>query len=551
MLGEELNKTDGSVLSPMRTGSLYKDSWALASGRHAHAQHHEYIVGRFGELTFTCESATATASLEPSVSMWVVRAHDAADEAARMETSSAPLDDVWHFARYTSVATSLDLYSDSNARQRSVDCMADDNTAMRLSYGTSSQLALQRYAMLQALTVCGSLAAPGGGGGAQSCMAEWTVLPLIMARDDALHTGDLSFVRQHYDGLVASALGHTIDPTTQLVRNDSVLIDWPPSARDGYVLSRYNSVANAFAYRGLRTLVEIAGWLGRTEDAARHARIAAALKAAINEHMWNGTAFCDGICSNISHTAFHSTMYMLAFGAVDDANRLAAWQYLRGRIDPPFGPSGEQWPPEPPGNHGMPCSSYTAQFALQALYVGKPLDHGHSALQVLTSDAKHSWRHMISQGATATMEAWDTDEKPNLTWSHVWSASPGFLIPWFLFGLLCVTPGCTELQVRPAVGDLEHGAYSLPTVKGPVRCSFKQPVGGDLSVQLALPVGIEASVGLPHPGPEDVHTTPTAQSCPLLVNGAPWCDVRQEEAHLVAFGLRGGVFTVQRARSSR
>jgi hypothetical protein len=33
-----------------------------------------------------------------------------------------------------------------------------------------------------------------------------------------------------------------------------------------------NSVANAFAYRGLRTLAELAGWIGRPADAARFAR---------------------------------------------------------------------------------------------------------------------------------------------------------------------------------------------------------------------------------------------------------------------------------------
>ena len=115
-----------------------------------------------------------------------------------------------------------------------------------------------------------------------------------MVRDDALHTGDLSFVREHYDGLVASALGGLIDAAMGLVKSDQVLIDWPPGQRDYYVLSEYNSVANAFAYRGLRVLVELAEWLDRPVDAAKHAQTAAALKAAINAKMWNGTAFCDG-----------------------------------------------------------------------------------------------------------------------------------------------------------------------------------------------------------------------------------------------------------------
>ena len=66
------------------------------------------------------------------------------------------MDAVWEMTRHTSEATSLDLYADSNARQRSVDCMADDNTGMRLGYATSSQIALQRWMMEQGLTLCGT-----------------------------------------------------------------------------------------------------------------------------------------------------------------------------------------------------------------------------------------------------------------------------------------------------------------------------------------------------------------------------------------------------------
>jgi alpha-L-rhamnosidase len=372
------------------------------------------------------------------------------------------------------------------------------------------------------------------------------VLPLVMARDDALHTGDLSFVREHFDGLVASALGPLIDGNG-LVKTDEVLIDWPPGQRDRYVLSEYNSVANAFAYHGLRTLVELATWLGRHEDAAAHTKTAAALKESINMHMWNGTAFCDGICTNVSHTAFHSTMYLLAFDAVADANVAAAWSYLRGRINPPFS-ARDSWPPPPPvgAKNGLPCSSYAAQFALMALYRGNPADHGEAALAVLTSNAKNTWRHMLERGATTTMEAWDTDEKPNLTWSHVWSASPGFIIPWLLFGLMCTAPGCTELTVRPAVGGLAHGSFALPTVKGPVHCSFLRDAQwkGSLVLTLTLPVGIVADVALPAPEEDGVaaagRSSTRSPTCVPLTDGSPYPRVRREAAYVVAVGLQGG-----------
>lgn len=48
---------------------------------------------------------------------------------------------------------------------------------------------------------------------------------------------------------------------------------------------------------------------------------------------------------------------------------------------------------------------------------------------------------MIRQGATTTMEAWTEDEKPNLTYSHAWGATPADVIPRYLVGALPTTPG--------------------------------------------------------------------------------------------------------------
>ena len=72
-----------------------------------------------------------------------------------------------------------------------------------------------------------------------------------------------------------------------------------------------------------------------------------------------------GICSEVNHTAFHSSVYMLAFDAVAEENKLSTWSYIKSRIDPPFSTSSSDpavsnaahsdpslWPPPPPaGEH--------------------------------------------------------------------------------------------------------------------------------------------------------------------------------------------------------
>lgn len=123
---------------------------------------------------------------------------------------------------------------------------------------------------------------------------------------------------------------------------------------------------------------------------------------------------------------------MLALGAVPQDKLAATHEFINAKILPKSAlntrhppaklPVSDHfsWPPPPPiGEHdGMPCGVYVSQFALQALYKNAA-DHGQAALELLTSTAKNSWLNMIKQGATASMEAWTIDEKPNLTWRYI------------------------------------------------------------------------------------------------------------------------------------
>ena len=54
----------------------------------------------------------------------------------------------------------------------------------------------------------------------------------------------------------------------------------------------------------------------------------------------------------------------------------------------------------------------------------------------MTADTTTSWRHMIDMGAGSTMEAWNPAIKRNLTYSHAWAASPAYVVPQYLFGVL-------------------------------------------------------------------------------------------------------------------
>lgn len=104
---------------------------------------------------------------------------------------------------------------------------------------------------------------------------------------------------------------------------------------------------------------------------------------------------------------------------------------------------------------------------------------------------------MLQQNATMTMEMWDSGEKPNLDWSHPWSSSPAFVVPWHLFGISPTKPGFSELEILPQPGDIADGTFTLPSMRGPITVSLKQDKGVMSELTVELPASVKAIIGFP------------------------------------------------------
>lgn len=161
-LSDEL-QANGSAAWQTRAGMRYRDVWAFPPTGTARAEqlffaHHEFCEFRYAELILTDAATGAPLDLDPaagdfSASFWRVRYAYDAPRAASVATTSADLDRVFSFAAATLAATSLDLYADSNTRQRSIDCMADDVVAALDQYSTTSELALPRAMSAQLMAI--------------------------------------------------------------------------------------------------------------------------------------------------------------------------------------------------------------------------------------------------------------------------------------------------------------------------------------------------------------------------------------------------------------
>lgn len=74
---------------------------------------------------------------------------------------------------------------------------------------------------------------------------------------------------------------------------------------------------------------------------------------------------------------------------------------------------------------GLSCGVYFSYFVLKALC---RMGRYEQALALILSDGEHSWRQMLSEGATTCFEAWGKEQKHNTSLCHPWASAPVILL---------------------------------------------------------------------------------------------------------------------------
>ena len=171
------------------------------------------------------------------------------------------------------------------------------------------------------------------------------------------------------------------------------LVDWPEGARDDYEFAEKHCVLNAHYINSVLNEERIKAALGIKFKNKSEALI----KSFNNAFFSNETGlYLDNPSGN--HSSLHSNMLPLAFGICREKS---VCDYLIKR--------------------GLACSPFMAYFFLKALCVS---GRKNEALGFITSNEKHSWLNMLSEGASTLFEAWGKEEKWNTSLFHPWSAAP-------------------------------------------------------------------------------------------------------------------------------
>lgn len=364
------------------------------------------------------------------------------EKEAQFHSSDEILNAVWRLSKWTIKATSFaGVYVDGD-RER-IPYEADAYINQLGHYYTDREGAMARHSHEYLLDH-------------PTWPTEWKFHSIFMAWADYMHTGNAESLAYNYRKLQLRLMLDRFDEGTGLLRSypeqapekgNADLVDWPDGERDGFVFTEHNTVLNAFLYRSLVMMKEIALVVDQPVDARRYANFAAIMQGNFRRHFFDKSkgVFRDGVATE--HVSFHANMFPLAFGLVDADDRAGVLSYLKSR--------------------GMQGSVYAAQYLLEALF---DAGEAEAALALITAEGTdRSWRHMVDSGATITWEAWDMKYKPNLDWNHAWGAAPANILPRYVLGVRPLAPAFSRVLIAPQLGHMEKVAGRVPTIRGAVE----------------------------------------------------------------------------------
>ncbi len=286
---------------------------------------------------------------------------------------------------------------------------------------------------------------------------EWRQHSIMMAWADWMWTGDTRSIAKYYNKLKSEKLMDRYARASDGLletggerqkgakRGASDIVDWPQGERDGFVFKPVNAVVNAFYYRNLREMSDIAKAFGRMDDAEYFDAKAKMIYNAYQKVFFDAkkSLYVDG--DGTSHSSLHSNAAALAFGLVPEDKVAAVIGFLERK--------------------GMACSVYFAQYLLDAFCEN---GRGDIAIKLMAANSERSWMGMIDFGSTISMEAWNMAAKPNLDLNHAWGAVPLNIIARHILGITPKEPGFKKICIRPQLGGLKYIKGTVPTAAGPV-----------------------------------------------------------------------------------
>jgi alpha-L-rhamnosidase len=218
-------------------------------------------------------------------------------------------------------------------------------------------------------------------------------------------------------------------------------------------------------------LSTVAGWLGKTDDAAKYAKMAADVKVKFQQKFYDAS---NGQVATGSQTALAAALFQ---NLVDGADRTKVLSALVAKI-------GAK------GNH-LDTGCLGTKYLPWALTEAGRADLFYT---IATKTDFPSWGSWIGKGATTLWEDWQGSNSLN----HIFL---GDITAWFFRALAGINPdpsapGFAKIIIRPEiVGDLKSAHGETKTMRGLIISDWV--LATDLTLKVTVPANTTATVHVP------------------------------------------------------
>lgn len=255
---------------------------------------------------------------------------------------------------------------------------------------------------------------------------------------------------------------------------DWLAVDSSP-ANPGLATTPKDLIGTAFWAANARKMAEMAGAIGKKEDAARYEELFGRIRAAFNR------AFVkpDGTIGNGSQTSY---ILPIRFGLLSDEAATEAGRRLVADIEKRGGHLSTGFLGTP---HILDALAATGQEA--------------TAVALLLQRRFPSWGYMVEQGATSMWERWDSDraEDGMNSLNHYAFGAIGAFLFRRIAGIAPAEPGFTSVEIAPIIDRrLGTAGATYQSVSGTIRTDWKV-TGDSYHLDVELPAGVGGTVKLP------------------------------------------------------
>lgn len=443
--GEELNE-DGTVRYQMRCNCEYRNVWKLSGRVCDQIDFFDYMAFRYFEVE-------APKGSVDTASVGVCVRHYPMDEDACVLEGDLVTERIFNMCKRTVMLGTQDAFLDCPSREKG-QYMGDVLiTAQSHLLLTGDPLPYKKalFDFASSACICPGLMGVVPSGQMQE-IADYSLLfPEIILHYYQL-TGDKDLVKELMP--VVNQLEdyfdcfHNADGLIESVTDKWNLVDWPENLRDNYdfPLTRpigpgVHNIINAFYY-GMK---KHADCLREIVGASRRNEAEMVRQSYLRVFRMEDGLFCDAAGSR--HTAIHSNVLPLYFGMISAEESSAVIELVSKK--------------------GLCCGVYFAYFVLKGLAYAGAYDLMNA---LLFSDGIHSWRNMLSEGASTCFEAWGKEQKWNTSLCHPWASAPIILFIEDVIGLRAVRPGFEEYDVQPHLPQhIDKLMLKIKTVRGTIQ----------------------------------------------------------------------------------